>query len=596
MAFDLKGILTPFSALNQATKPPHTVKYPKEEKETAARYRGLHYNDLDECIGCGTCSTICQNGAIDMIKIDGYDTNSGDSGLRPRVDNGRCCWCALCVDVCPTGSLNLTSEYVYVTDDPDSFLWTPGVDNAKDGNEKLSWQSADGKPLLEYDRVPMKELEGKERVKSFAEVVLGYEEEEARKEADRCIACGICTDICPVHMHIPEYINAIARGEDEEAVRIIYDNNPLGETCGKVCTRRCETTCAISHRGESVAIRWLKEYVTARVNNADLIKEILNPEIAEPNGHSVGIIGAGPSGLTAAYYLALKGFDVTIYEAKAHAGGMIMYGIPKYRLPLDSIDKQVNYMTSIGVKIEYNTKVGTDISFNELKEKHEAIMIGIGFEVPYSLGLTGEDADGSIQAVNFLREINSGRSVDIGDKVAVVGGGNVAIDAARVSRRLGAEVTILYRRRVEDMPADWEEIEGAEHEAVTIHPQAIPLEVISDENGKVTGVKYANAEMVADDKGGRPRPVMIEGDEHILPITCLIGAIGQEADYSFIPDDIKEQIEISRGRIVVDENQATALPWLFACGDIANRQADAISAIADGYRTVKSIEKLLLKK
>jgi len=183
-----------------------------------------------------------------------------------------------------------------------------------------------------------------------------------------------------------------------------------------------------------------------------------------------------------------------------------------------------------------------------------------------------------------------------GDKVAVVGGGNVAIDAARVSKRMGAEVTILYRRRVQDMPADWEEIEGAEHEDVNIHPQAIPLEVISDKDGKVTSVKYANAEMVADDKGGRPRPVMIEGDEHILPITTIIGAIGQEADYSFIPDDIKEQIEISRGRIVVDENQATSLPWLFATGDIANRQADAISAIADGYRAVKSIEKLLLKK
>ena len=366
--------------------------------------------------------------------------------------------------------------------------------------------------------------------------------------------------------------------------------------CGKVCTRRCETTCAINHKGDPVAIRWLKEYVTARVENADVIKEILNPEIAESNGHSVGIIGAGPSGLTAAYYLALKGFDVTIYESKEHAGGMIMYGIPKYRLPLDSIDKQVDYMLSIGVKIKYNTKVGTDITFNELKEKHEAIMIGIGFEVPYPIGLTGEDSKGSIQAVNFLYDINSGKTVDIGDKVAVIGGGNVAIDAARVSKRLGAEVTILYRRRVEDMPADWEEIEGAEHENVNIHPQAIPLEVISDKDGNVTGVKYANAEMVADDKGGRPRPVMIEGDEHILPITTIIGAIGQEADYSFIPDDIKEQIEISRGRIVVDENQATSLPWLFATGDIANRQADAISAIADGYRAVKSIEKLLLKK
>ncbi len=594
MAFDLKGILTPFSALNQATKPPHTIRYPKETKETAARYRGLHFNDLEECIGCGTCSTICQNGAIDMIHLDGYETTNGDSGLRPRVDNGRCCWCALCVDVCPTGSLNLTKDYIYVTEDPDTFLWMPGVDNPK-GKENLSFKSSDGKSLLEYERVPMRELEGSERIKSFAEVMLGYNEEEARKEAQRCVGCSICTDICPVHMHIPEYINAIAIGDDEAAVKIIYDNNPLGETCGKVCTRRCETTCAINHRGEPIAIRWLKGYATSTVKNSDIIKEIINPEILPPNGHSVGIVGAGPSGLTAAYYLALKGFDVTIYESKSHAGGMIMYGIPKYRLPLDSIDKQVDYMKSIGVKINFNTKVGKDISFDELKKKHEAIMIGIGFEIPYSIGVTGEDAEGSIQAVNFLREINSDRHVEIGDKVVVIGGGNVAIDAARVSRRLGADVTIMYRRRVKDMPADWEEIEGAEDEGVHIMPQAIPLEIISDDKGKVKAIKYANAEMVPDPKGGRPRPKIIEGDEHIMEVTSVIGAIGQEADYSFIPEEIKKQIEISRGRIVVNKDQATNLPWLFACGDIANRQADAISAIADGYRAVKGIEKLLLK-
>ncbi len=591
---DLKGIISPYSAIQQAAKPPHTIKYPKVKKETAERYRGMHFNNLEECIGCGTCSTICQNAAIDMIELEGYETKNGDSGLRPRIDNGRCCWCALCVDVCPTGSLNLTKEYNYVSDDPTTFLWMPGIDNP-DGEKILSFKSSEGKPLLDYARIPMKELDGKERIKSFAEVVIGYNEEEARKEAQRCIGCSICTDICPVHMHIPEYINAIAQGNDEAAVKIIYDNNPLGETCGKVCTRRCETTCAINHRGDPIAIRWLKGYATSTVKNSDIIKEIVNPEILQPNGHTVGIIGAGPSGLTAAYYLALKGFDVTIYESKAHGGGMVMYGIPKYRLPLDSIDKQIEYMESIGVKINYNTKVGIDISFDELRNKHEAIIIGIGFEVPYEIGVIGENAEGSIQAVNYLREINSDKYVEIGNKVVVIGGGNVAIDAARVSRRFGADVTILYRRRVQDMPADWEEIEGAEQEGVHIHPQAIPLEIIS-ESGKVKYIKYANAEMIPDEKGGRPRPKIIEGDEHILEVTTVIGAIGQEADYSFIPENIKEQIEIKRGRISVDENQSTNLPWLFACGDIANRQADAISAIADGYRAVQGIEKYLLKK
>ncbi len=592
---DLKGILSPFSALQQGAKHPHTVKYPKETKVTAERYRGLHYNDLDECIGCGTCATICQNEAIDMIKIEGYETNEGDSGLRPRIDNGRCCWCALCVDACPTGSLSLTKDYIYVSDDPSTFLWTPGVDNP-DGKEKISFRSDEGIPLLDYKRIPMRELEGMERVKSFAEVVLGYNEEEARKEAARCVGCGICTDICPVHMHIPEYINAIARGNDEEAVKIIYDNNPLGETCGKVCTRRCETVCAIGHRGEPIAIRWLKRYATERTKNADMIKEIVNPEILPPNGHSVGIIGAGPSGLTAGYYLTLRGFDVTIYEAKDKPGGMIMYGIPKYRLPLESIEKQVSYMKKMGVEIKYNTAIGKDISFEELHKRHEAVLIGTGFEKPYEIGINGEDAEGSIQAINFLRKVNSEQPVDIGDKVVVIGGGDVAIDAARVSKRLGADVTILYRRRVVDMPADWEEIEGTEQEGIEIHTQAIPLEIITDEKNHVKAIKYANAEMIPDPKGGRPRPKVIEGDEHVIEVTSVIAAIGQGADYSFIPKEIFDRIETKRGRIVVNEKQQTSVPWIFASGDIANFRADAISAIADGYRAVKGIEELLLKK
>ncbi len=594
MALDLKGIVSPFTAIKQAAKPPHTIKYPKEKKETAARYRGFHYNDIEECIGCGSCETICQNEAIDMIKIEGVEAKPGDSGLRPRVDNGRCCWCALCVDVCPTGSLSLTKDYLYVSEDPDSFLWTPGVDNP-DGAEILSFRSQDGKPLLDYQRVPMRELAGMERVKSFAEVVLGYTREEAVREAERCVGCGICTEVCPVHMHIPEYINAIAIGETDAAVKIIYDNNPLGETCGKVCTRRCETVCAISKRGEPVAIRWLKRYATETATNSEMIEHIVNPEILPPNGHSVGIVGAGPSGLTAAYYLALRGFDVTIYEAKSHAGGMIMYGIPKYRLPLDSIDKQIEYMEKIGVKIKFNTKIGKDLSFEELKNKHEALLIGIGFEKPYTLGITGEDAEGSIQAINFLRKVNSEMPIEVGGKVAVIGGGNVAIDAARVSRRLGAEVTILYRRRVQDMPADWEEIEGAEDEGVVIKPQTIPLEIITDENNKAVKLKYANAEMIPDPKGGRPRPKIIEGDEHLLEVDTVIAAIGQQADYSFIPTEIFNKLEVKRGRIVVNELQQTSLPWLFATGDIANSRADAISAIADGYRAVKGIEKFLLK-
>ena len=593
--FDLKGTLKPLTALKQFGKKPHTIEYPQKSIEAADRYRGLHYNNLDDCIGCGNCSTICQNKAIDMIHIEGIKSSGGDSGLRPRVDNGRCCWCALCVEVCPTGSLSLTKDYLYVSEDPNSFLFTPGLDNPE-GKDNLSFTTSDEESLNIYNRVPMPELEGMERVKSFAEVVIGYNEDMAREEAARCISCGLCTEICPEHMHIPEYINAIANGNDKDAIKIIYDNNPLPEMCGKVCTRRCEDVCAIAVRGEAIAIRWLKGYATNTAKTADITYEIVNPEIKEPNGYKIGIVGAGPAGLTAGYYLALRGYDITIYEANKKAGGMTMYGIPKYRFPLESLDKQIEYIEKIGVKIKYNTKVGKDISFEQIYNESDAVFMGVGFPQPWTLGIDGEDAKGSMQAVNFLHEVNDGEQIDVGKKVAVIGGGNVAIDAARVSARLGAEVTILYRRRVQDMPADWEEIEGAEQEGINIVPQTIPIKIIADENNKVTGIEYLMSEMVAEEGGGRPRPVAIEGSNKTLEIDSIMGAIGQQGDYSFLESNFAENIKVERGRIVVNENQQTTDPKVYAGGDAVNRTADAISAIADGFKACKAIDESLAGK
>jgi len=590
---NLKGILTPLTALKQMGKQPHTINFPDEEKNISDRYRGFHHNDLEACIGCGNCGTICMNEAIDMVSIAEVSASPGDSGLRPQIDYGRCCYCALCVDVCPSGSLNMTSDFIKVSNDPYDFLIVPGKDNPE-AKEKLSFTADLDSTLNVFERVPMRELDPEERVKSFAEVFLGYNEEEARIEASRCISCGLCTDNCPVHMHIPEYINAIANADDEAAIKIIYDNNDLPEMCGKVCTRRCEDICALQVRGEAVAIRWLKGYATSRAENAEMIAEIVKPEVREPNNYKVGIVGAGPAGLTAGYYLALRGYDVTIYEAHKDPGGMIMYGIPKYRLPYDSIQKQVDYMVKMGVKIHYNTKVGKDISFEEIYNNNDAMFLGVGLQDAWGLDLEGDNADGVWSAVDFLGKVNGGEQVDIGKRVVVVGGGDVSIDCSRVSKRLGAEVYQSYRRRLQDMPADLEEIEGAEQEGIHILTQTIPTRVISDKNGKVTGLEYVKAEMVAEG-GGRPRPKAIEGSETIIECDAVIAAIGQKPDFSLIPQEFADKLEMERGKIRVNGDRLTSIPKLFAGGDaVKYGNTDAISAIADGFAATKAIDKMLM--
>ncbi len=592
---NLKGILTPLTALKQMGKEPHTINFPDEQKNISKIYRGFHHNDLDLCIGCGNCETICMNDAIDMISLAEIAGEPGDSGLRPRIDYGRCCYCALCVDVCPSGSLNMTSEFMKVTPDPYDFLMTPGKDNPE-AVDKLSFTADMDTSLNLFDRVPMRELDPEERVKSFAEVFLGYNEEEARIEANRCISCGLCTENCPVHMHIPEYINAIANADDEAAIKIIYDNNDLPEMCGKVCTRRCEDVCALQVRGEAVAIRWLKGYATTRAENAEMIAEIVKPEVREPNQYKVGIIGAGPAGLTAGYYLALKGYDITIYEAQKDPGGMIMYGIPKYRLPYDSIQKQVDYMKKMGVKIHFNTKVGKDISFNEIYDNSDAVFMGIGLQDAWSLGIQDEDAEGVWSAVEFLGKANAGETPDIGKRVVVVGGGDVSIDCSRVSKRFGADVFQSYRRRIQDMPADPEEIEGAEQEHIHIMPQTIPTRVIKDEKGHVKGMEYLKAEMVSEG-GGRPRPVAIEGSETIIECDAIIAAIGQKANYELLPKEIADKLEMVKDKIKVNEDRLTSIPKLFAGGDAVKfGNSDAISAIADGYAATKAIDKMLMGK
>ena len=310
----------------------------------------------------------------------------------------------------------------------------------------------------------------------------------------------------------------------------------------------------------------------------------------------IAIIGAGPSGISVAYYLRTMGYRVTIFEAKEHPGGATMYGIPKYRLPMEVLENEIGLLEEMGVQFRFNTMIGNEVKFDELYTAYDAVFMGIGFEKPYLIAIEGEAGQGSMQAIDFLREVNEGKTPDIGNHVAVIGGGNVAMDAARVSRRFGAQVTILYRRRVQDMPSDQEEIEGCEQEGINIVPQAIPTRIIRDDSAKVKAIEYLRAEMVDDPRGGRPRPVPIEGSETILELTNVIGAIGQEAYYDFMGTEWLGKLKTERGRVVTDENMQTSIEKLFAGGDSVNKTADAISAIADGHRAARGIDEMLRGK
>lgn len=270
-----------------------------------------------------------------------------------------------------------------------------------------------------------------------------------------------------------------------------------------------------------------------------------------------------------------------------------MYGIPKYRLPMDMLEREIGLLEEMGVVFQFNTMVGRDIKFDELYAAYDAVFMGIGFEKPYLIAIEGEEGPGSLQAIEFLREVNEGEKPELGKHVVVIGGGNVAMDAARVSRRLGAEVTVLYRRRVVDMPSDPEEIEGCEQEGIHIEAQAIPTRIIRDEQGKVKAIEYLRAEMQPNPRGGRPKPVPIEGSETILEVSTVIGAIGQEGYYDFLGTKWLERLKMERGRVVTDQNMQTSVARLYAGGDSVNRTADAISAIADGHQAAKGIDALL---
>jgi glutamate synthase (NADPH/NADH) small chain len=442
----------------------------------------------------------------------------------------------------------------------------------------------------------MQEMSPEARRDNFNEIVAGYEPNQAIIEASRCVQCGMCHEACPTHMDAPEYIRAIWQGDNEEAVRQIYRTNPFAHTCGRVCTHRCETACSVAHRGEAIAIRWLKRYAMDAVGH-DRVKEIVGESKPDfISGKRVAIVGAGPAGLTTAFDLAKQGHEVVVYEAMAEGGGMTRYGIPYYRLPADMLEQDIDVITSLGVTIEYNTRIGHDITLEQLGQDFDAVALAVGLWVGRSTRVKGADGKQVYRAVDLLRDVAAGKQIKVPKQAVVVGGGNVAMDIARTLGRLQRQkygeldITLTALEDLEHFLADKEEIEEAGEEGIRIHDARGPQEVVQ-KRGTVAGLRTWKVMSIFDEKG-RFAPKYDETDEQIYPADMVIEAIGQSADVSLLGDKLTEELEWTRGRLTVDDQFRTSLRWLWAAGDMVHGP-DVVTAVADGHKVAESIHAYL---
>lgn len=405
----------------------------------------------------------------------------------------------------------------------------------------------------------------------------------------------ICQDTCPVHVNIRRYVGLIADGRFEEALKVVRDRNPLPAICGRVCHHPCESACNRGKQDEPIAIDALKRFIADYELKLRRGGKISYPESPKRGRNGkVAIIGAGPAGLTVAYDLALKGYESTIFEAASVPGGMLFLGIPEYRLPRDIIEAEIDYIKNLGVEIKCNTPIGKNLTIDDLlSQEYKAVFLGIGAHKGLKLNIPGEDEyEGFLDCIVFLRGVNLGDKSKPGKKVIVIGGGNSAIDSARVSLRLGSdEVYILYRRSRIEMPANSWEIDEAEKEGVKIMYLAAPIR-IRGENGKVVGMQCTKMQLGKLDASGRRTPIPIPGSEFEIEADVIIPAISQEPDLSFLHEN--HSLKISRwNSFVINEDMETNKPSIFAGGDAVTGPATVIEAIAAGHRAAEAIVKYL---
>ena len=456
-------------------------------------------------------------------------------------------------------------------------------------------------------RTPVVEQEASIRAKNFEEVCLGYDEERAFKEANRCLGCKNpkCVSGCPVSIDIPGFISKLKENNIEGAAKEIAKYSSLPAVCGRVCPQetQCEGKCVLGIKDEAVAIGKLEKFTAdwARKNDIDLSSK------GESKGKRVAVIGSGPAGLTCAGDLAKRGYDVTIFEALHEAGGVLVYGIPEFRLPKDEVvKKEIENIKKLGVKIETNVIVGRTVTIDSLVEDDgfDAIFIGSGAGLPKFMGIPGENSNGVFSANEFLTRVNLMKAfkeeydtpVKVGKKVAVVGGGNVAMDAARTALRLGAETHIIYRRSEAELPARLEEVHHAKEEGVIFDVLTNPTEILCDENGWVKGMKCVQMELGEQDQSGRRRPVVKENSEFIMDVDTVIMSLGTSPNP--LISSTTKGLEINKWKCIVadEETGLTTKEGVYAGGDAVTGAATVILAMGAGKKSAMAIDEYLSNK
>lgn len=451
--------------------------------------------------------------------------------------------------------------------------------------------------MVRTERHAMPTQSASERKNNFDEVALGYTDELAKAEADRCLNCknAPCMSGCPVGVHIPDFIAKVREGDVSGAAKILKADNNLAAVCGRVCPQenQCEKYCVRREKlGGSVAIGNLERYVADFAHENDLISS----DAAKPIGKRVAVVGSGPAGLSCSADLARAGVDVTIFEALHEAGGVLVYGIPEFRLPKSLVKKEIDGVKSLGVKIETDVVVGKSVFVEELLEEYDAVFIASGAGVPMFMHIKGENLNGVYSANEYLTRVNlmkaykadSVTPIRMAKRTVVVGAGNVAMDAARTALRLGSEVTLVYRRSRAEMPARAEEIEHAEQEGVKFDLLVNPVEILGDENGNVKGARLIRMQLGEPDASGRRRPVEIEGSEFEIECDQIIVALGTTPN-PIIKKSFPSLETSKKGTIVTDENGKTNVDKLYAGGDAMTGAATVILAMGAGKRSAKAI-------